>query len=844
MERYNFKSVENKWQKIWDEEKTFSVKINKNKKKFYCLEMFPYPSGKIHMGHVRNYTIGDVLARYKALQGFNVLHPMGWDSFGMPAENAAKQNNLNPRNWTETNIANMKSQLKKLGLSIDWDREISTCSEDYYKHQQKFFLELLDKKLVYKKENYVNWDPVDETVLANEQVIDGKGWRSGAHVERKKLSQWFFNISKFSQDLLDGLDTLDTWPNKVKVMQKNWIGKSFGCEVNFEIEGNPEINNIKCFTTRPDTLFGFSFLALSVDHEISKFYANDPNFINFKNECSKTGTTEEALAIGEKIGFKTNLTAVNPLNPKHKVPVYFANFVLMDYGFGAVFGCPAHDQRDFDFAKKYDLEILTVVKPQDQNDNFKVTEEAYPGPGVLINSDFLNGLKAPEDSILETIKILEDKKVGKKKINFRLKDWGISRQRYWGCPIPVAYDEAGNVHKIPSSMLPVKLPQNINLNVKGNPLDSQTDWKKINIDGKNLTRETDTLDTFVCSSWYFLRFCSPQETNYGFNKEEIDYWMPVDQYIGGVEHAILHLLYSRFFMQALSYKNDNFNLSEPFAGLFTQGMVCHETYKDSDNNWISPDEIETIEGKKYLKKDKSKIIKVGPSESMSKSKKNTIDPENIISNYGADAARLFILSDSPPEKEVQWSEEGIISSFKFIQKLWNLNSKIIEEMKKDHQNVQDNEIAKYTNKFIEKMTKNLDDFGYNKLIANMHEMYSFMLKQVKYGYKKTTLKENYEKILIAINPIVPHLSNECLEMINSEKISWPKYDLSLLRDEKIKIVIQINGKKRGLVESKIDADEENIFNMIQSDQKIMKYLDKITIKKKIYIKDKLLNIII
>ena len=844
MERYNFKSVEAKWQKLWEKEKTFAAKVNKNKKKFYCLEMFPYPSGKIHMGHVRNYTIGDVLARYKTLKGFNVLHPMGWDSFGMPAENAAKQNNLDPRKWTESNIAKMKSQLKKLGLSIDWSREISTCSEDYYKHQQKFFLELLEKKLVYRKENYVNWDPVDETVLANEQVIDGKGWRSGAPVERKKLSQWFFNISKFSQDLLDGLDTLDTWPNKVKVMQKNWIGKSFGCEINFKIEGNSEIENIKCFTTRPDTLFGISFLALSVDHEISKFYENDPSFINFKNECSKTGTTEEALAIGEKIGFKSNLTAVNPLNPKHKVPVYFANFVLMDYGFGAVFGCPAHDQRDFDFAKKYELEILTVVKPQDENNNFKVTKEAYPGPGLIINSDFLNGFKAPEDSVLETIKILEDKKIGKKKINFRLKDWGISRQRYWGCPIPVAYDEAGNVHKIPNSMLPVKLPQNIDLNVKGNPLDSQADWKKINVDGKNLTRETDTLDTFVCSSWYFLRFCSPQETNYGFNKEEIDYWMPVDQYIGGVEHAILHLLYSRFFMQALSYKNDNFNLSEPFAGLFTQGMVCHETYKDSDNNWISPDEIETIEGKKYLKKDKSKIIKVGPSESMSKSKKNTIDPENIISSYGADAARLFILSDSPPEKEVQWSEEGIISSFKFIQKLWNLNSKIIEEMKKDHQNVQDNEIAKYTNKFIEKMTKNLDDFGYNKLIANMHEMYSFMLKQVKYGYKKTTLKENYEKILIAINPIVPHLSNECLEMINSEKISWPKYDLSLLRDEKIKIVIQINGKKRGLVESKIDADEENIFNMIQSDQKIMKYLDKITIKKKIYIKDKLLNIII
>ena len=844
MERYNFKSVEAKWQKLWEKEKTFAAKVNKNKKKFYCLEMFPYPSGKIHMGHVRNYTIGDVLARYKTLKGFNVLHPMGWDSFGMPAENAAKQNNLDPRKWTESNIAKMKSQLKKLGLSIDWSREISTCSEDYYKHQQKFFLELLEKKLVYRKENYVNWDPVDETVLANEQVIDGKGWRSGAPVERKKLSQWFFNISKFSQDLLDGLDTLDTWPNKVKVMQKNWIGKSFGCEINFKIEGNSEIENIKCFTTRPDTLFGISFLALSVDHEISKFYENDPSFINFKNECSKTGTTEEALAIGEKIGFKSNLTAVNPLNPKHKVPVYFANFVLMDYGFGAVFGCPAHDQRDFDFAKKYELEILTVVKPQDENNNFKVTKEAYPGPGLIINSDFLNGFKAPEDSVLETIKILEDKKIGKKKINFRLKDWGISRQRYWGCPIPVAYDEAGNVHKIPNSMLPVKLPQNIDLNVKGNPLDSQADWKKINVDGKNLTRETDTLDTFVCSSWYFLRFCSPQETNYGFSKEEIDYWMPVDQYIGGVEHAILHLLYSRFFMQALSYKNDNFNLLEPFAGLFTQGMVCHETYKDSNNNWISPDEIETLDGKKYLKKDNSKIIKVGPSESMSKSKKNTIDPENIIASYGADAARLFILSDSPPEKDVQWSEEGIISSFKFIQKLWNLNSKIIEEIKKDHENDHNDEITKFTNKFIEKMTKNLDDFGYNKLIANMHEMYSFLFKQVEYGYKDTTLKENYEKILITVNPIVPHLSNECLEMINSENLNWPKYDLSLLREEKIKIVIQINGKKRGLVESKIDTNEENIFNMIQHDKKIMKYLDKITIKKKIYIKDKLLNIII
>ena len=578
MDRYNFKSVEKKWQKFWEDNKIFKTKSNKNLKKFYCLEMFPYPSGKIHMGHVRNYTIGDVLARYKSLQGFNVLHPMGWDSFGMPAENAARQNNLDPKTWTEKNISTMKSQLKKLGLSIDWDREISTCTPEYYKHQQAFFLELLEKKLVYRKENYVNWDPVDETVLANEQVIDGKGWRSGAVVERKKLSQWFFNISKFSQELLDGLDNLNSWPNKVKVMQKNWIGKSFGSEINFKIEGDLPVNNIKCFTTRPDTLFGFSFLALSIDHEISKYFSDNKDFLRFKEECSKTGTTEEAVAVAEKIGFKTNLIASNPLNPTHKVPVYFANFVLMDYGFGAVFGCPAHDQRDFDFAKKYNLEIKTVVKPFNENENFKVKEEAYPGPGVIINSDFLNGLEAPDNSVIETIKILEKKKLGKKQINYRLKDWGVSRQRYWGCPIPIAYDENGDVHPIPKTMLPVKLPENINLKVKGNPLDSQKEWKEITIDGKKMIRETDTLDTFVCSSWYFLRFCSPNENNYGFKEDDINYWLPVDQYIGGVEHAILHLLYSRFFMKAISYNNKNFNLEEPFNGLFTQGMVCHETY--------------------------------------------------------------------------------------------------------------------------------------------------------------------------------------------------------------------------------------------------------------------------
>ena len=844
MERYNFKSIENKWQKFWESKKTFSTKTDKNKKKFYCLEMFPYPSGKIHMGHVRNYTIGDVLARYKILQGYNVLHPMGWDSFGMPAENAARQNNLDPKTWTESNIMKMKTQLKKLGLSIDWDREISTCSEDYYKHQQKFFLELLEKKLVYRKKNYVNWDPVDQTVLANEQVIDGKGWRSGALVERKKLNQWFFNISKFSQDLLDGLEKLSNWPNKVKIMQKNWIGKSFGCEIDFKIEGNLPVDKIKCFTTRPDTLFGFSFLAISVDHEISNFYKEDSNFLKFKDECSKTGTTEEAIAVGEKIGFKTDLLAINPLNPNQKVPVYFANFVLMDYGFGAVFGCPAHDQRDFDFAKKYNLEIKTVVKPKNEGDNFEVKNEAYSGPGIMINSEFLNGFEAPDNSIIETIKLLEKKKLGNKKINFRLKDWGVSRQRYWGCPIPIAYDEEGNAHPIPDSMLPVKLPENIDLNSKGNPLDSQKNWKEIEIDGKKMIRETDTLDTFVCSSWYYLRFCSPKNKNYGFNKEDIDYWMPVDQYIGGVEHAILHLLYSRFFMKALSFENKNFEILEPFDGLFTQGMVCHETYKDSDSNWISPEEIEVINGKKYLKKDNSKLVTVGPSESMSKSKKNTIDPENIINSYGADAARLFILSDSPPEKDVQWSEEGIVSSYKFIQKLWGLNTRILEEVKKNHDKNSSNELDIYTNKFLKKVTDNLEKFSYNKIIANLYEMYSFLSKEINNIYKKDNLILNYRKILIAMSPVIPHFSNECLEMIETKNVEWPRYDETKIKEDTVNIVVQINGKKRGLIMTEVNISEKNLMEKINQDIKLKNYMNEKKIKKTIFIKNKIINIIV
>ncbi len=847
MQRYNFKTAEEKWQKIWKEKKSFKTSIKKNKKKFYCLEMFPYPSGKIHMGHVRNYTIGDVLARVKLMQGYNVLHPMGWDSFGLPAENAARENNLHPKIWTESNILVMKNQLKKMGLSLDWDREISTCSEKYYKHQQLFFLELYEKGLVYRKENYVNWDPVEQTVLANEQVIDGRGWRSGVLVERKKLNQWFFNISKFSEELLKGLDELKNWPDKVKIMQKNWIGKSFGCEINFKIEGNLPFNTIKCFTTRPDTLFGFSFLAVSVDHPLSKYFLDNPEFIKFREECSKTGTTEESIALGEKIGFKTNLFAINPLDKKQKVPVYFANFVLMDYGFGAIFGCPAHDQRDLDFANKYDLNIKTVVKPLDEDDSFNVQKEAYIGPGVIINSDYLNGFKVPEESIIKTIEILEKRKLGKKKINFRLKDWGVSRQRYWGCPIPMAYDKNGNVFPIPRKDLPVKLPENINLNSKGNPLDSAKEWKKIKIEGKELTRETDTLDTFVDSSWYFIRFCSPNNEKYGFDYDEIKYWMPVDQYIGGVEHAILHLLYSRFFTMALNYKNEKFNLKEPFKGLFTQGMVCHETYKDEKNKWLSINEVETKDGKNFFqKKDSTKKVIVGPSESMSKSKKNTIDPEEIIENYGADAVRLFMLSDSPPEKDIQWSEQGMVACYKFIQKLWTLHEKIkkkIEDNEKEQKISED--LNKFTNQLINQINKNLEKFNYNVVIAKIYEMYNFFNQIIVHKIDKKTLVENYKKILSVISPVIPHYTSECFEDLGFNSFQkWPLVDNSKLEEDIIEYVIQINGKKRSLIRLPINSNENFVVEKAKEESNVKKYLTNNNVKKQIYVKNRLINFII
>ncbi len=835
MERLNFQAIEKKWQKKF---KDFSLYREKGKK-FYCLEMFPYPSGKIHMGHVRNYTIGDVIARYKFMNGFNVLHPMGWDAFGLPAENASRLNNLHPKKWTEKNIDTMKKQLKLLGLSIDWNLEISTCDKEYYKHQQEIFIDFYNLGLVSRKETYVNWDPIEKTVLANEQVINGRGWRSNALVERKKLSQWFFNITKFADNLLDDLNGLDGWPAKVKLMQKNWIGKSFGCEINFEVVNKKE--KITVFTTRPDTIFGASFIAVSPDHPLSKYFIHDKNFKKFKDECNKTGTTEEALANAEKLGYKTELFVKHPFLKNKEIPIYFANFVLMDYGTGAIFGCPAHDQRDFDFAKKYNLKIIKVVSDGNKDIELK---EAYLGEGKIINSEFLNDLNIDlaKKKIIDEI---EKKKLGVKKTLFRLKDWGISRQRYWGCPIPMIYLEDGSVVPVDKSELPIVLPEDINLNAKGNPLESHKKWRetKQKSTGKKAIRETDTLDTFVDSSWYFLRFCSPNLKNSPFDLQKVNYWMPVDQYIGGIEHAILHLLYSRFFTKGLKQNNKNLNFSEPFKNLFTQGMVCHETYKDKNGNWLYPDEIEKVDTNSILKKsDKSKVV-IGPPESMSKSKKNTIDPETMILQYGADAVRWFILSDSPPEKDIQWSDRGVVSSNKFLQKIWNLNSTILS--RKDCQvdkNLED-KFIKLINSFVIKIDSSIKNFRFNVSIAHFYELYNLFTDSVGQKISNKVIKSKITTMMKLMLPFTPHLSYECLELLKcSELDNWPEVKGNL--PEEISMAIQINGKTRDIIKTNKNATENEINKIILEQSKAKKFIQDKKIIKTIFVKNKIINYII
>ena len=840
MENYNPIPVELKWKDFFEKNKTFNTNKEKSKPKFYCLEMFPYPSGNIHMGHVRNYTLGDVIANFKRLNGYNVLHPMGWDAFGLPAENAAIQNNLHPGDWTLNNISTMKSQLKRLGLSVDWDKEISTCNENYYKHQQILFSFFFKKEIAYKKESYVNWDPIDNTVLANEQVIDGKGWRSGVIIEKKKLSQWFLNITKYSNELLSLLEKLKGWPEEVKLMQKNWIGKSEGCEIDFITDCKNL--KIKIFTTRPDTIFGASFVAIAPDHPFTEYFKNDKDFKNFKDLALKNLGTESSLSTNEKLGFKTSFFVTHPFLNK-KLPIYVANFILMDYGSGAIFGCPAHDQRDLEFAKKYKLEVIPVVSPE-KSKIINIKNEAYVEDGYAINSEFLNGYSTKE-AREAIIKKLVEKKIGNSKTIYRLKDWGISRQRYWGCPIPILYREDGKIILVPEKDLPITLPKDVDFTKPGNPLENHPTWKytKCPETGMKAIRETDTLDTFVDSSWYFLRFCSTKEDSKPFNIDEINYWMPVDQYIGGVEHAILHLLYSRFFTLAL--KNEyKFKFTEPFENLFTQGMVCHPTFKTKAGKWVFPKDV-IEKNNSFLSNNNEQVIK-GDSQAMSKSKKNIIDPDDIIQVYGADAVRWFILSDSPPDRDIQWSDNGIQGAFKYIQKIWRTYEKLkIYKKEKEEKN---NTLIRNSNILIKEITNCIEKFHINVAVAKLYIFLNNINEEIdKQNLNKEDIVSIYKKYLIIISAFIPYIANECWEKITGKQDitlqQWPNIDESFLHKENFDIVIQINGKKRAIINSANNESEENILSKSLAIKNIQVILDKKIIVKKIFIRNKLLNIV-
>ncbi|MFL2890921.1 MAG: leucine--tRNA ligase [Candidatus Pelagibacterales bacterium] len=859
-ERFNPKIVDKKWQEHWEKENYFLSKINHDKKKYYILEMFPYPSGKIHMGHVRNYALGDVVARFKRSQNYNVLHPMGWDAFGLPAENAAKQNKTSPSQWTLANISEMKRQLKLIGLSIDWSREISTCDKSYFKHQQQLFKKFFEKDLVYKKESQVNWDPIEETVLANEQVIDGKGWRSGAEIERKNLSQWFFRITDFANELLNGLNDLNKWPEKVKLMQENWIGKSVGCEIQLDLYNADKkaINkSLEIYTTRPDTIFGATFCAISPNHPLSlELSKNNKVLDKFIKKYEGKNITEEAIAKAEKEGVYIDYFVKHPLIKDKFLPVYVANFILMDYGSGAIYGCPAHDQRDLDFAKKYDLDVIPVILPENSDkDSFKIFDEAYAGNGILINSDFLNGLdiKKAQDKIINH---LETEKVGKKKINFRLRDWGVSRQRYWGCPIPIIYREDGKILSVPDDQLPIELPDNIDLNQSGNPLSNHPTWKytKCSETGMNAIRETDTLDTFVDSAWYFLRFCSANNNIQAFSEEDLDYWMPVDQYVGGVEHAILHLLYSRFFTRAL-YKNKEVKFQEPFLGLFTQGMVCHETFRLENGEWLFPNEVYEKDNGYYCSSSHKEVIK-GPSESMSKSKKNVIDPEDIINEYGADTARLFMLSDSPPERDINWSLAGINGAWKFTQKFWRTVSDCSDvfsvNLSKKPSIIKGESLIfrKKIHRYLMSITESIENFHMNVAVAKIHEMTTEISGfNPQNDIDNWCLRESIGILVKASEPIMPHLAEECwLLMGNPKSIieeRWPEVCEKLLEDDQCTIIIQVNGKKRAEIKMPIGVDEKSAFEEAITISNVANYIDnQRNIKKKIFIPNKILNIVI
>ncbi len=814
MSRYNVKETERKWQSIWDQRRCFAVTEDRDRPKYYVLEMFPYPSGRIHMGHVRNYTLGDVVARYKKACGFNVLHPMGWDAFGLPAENAAIQHKVHPAQWTRDNIAAMRKQLKSMGLSYDWSREIATCEPDYYRHEQKMFLDFLTNDLVYRKESWVNWDPVENTVLANEQVIDGKGWRSGAAVEKRLLSQWFLRITDFAEDLLAGLEGLDRWPERVRLMQENWIGRSEGAYVSFPLEDKTEgsLTALEAFTTRPDTLFGASFCAVAANHPLALSLAgNDPTLKAFIEDCNKLGTSEAAIETAEKIGLDTGIRARHPFIPGHQLPVYIANFVLMDYGTGAIFGCPAHDQRDLDFARKYGLTVTPVVLPKGMDEeDFKVGDTAFSEDGTLINSDFLNGFDVASAKAA-AIDRLENEGGGRRAVTYRLRDWGVSRQRYWGCPIPIVHCPDCGIVPVPEDQLPITLPGDADLQAPGNPLAAHPDWKNVPCPqcGTAAQRETDTFDTFFESSWYYARFCSPGSDG-PFDREAAQYWLPVDQYIGGIEHAVLHLLYSRFFMRAMK-KCGYLDLDEPFEGLMTQGMVRHETYSDGEGNWLFPTEVAlTDDGKHVLSKTGAEVTP-GRSEKMSKSKKNVVDPEIIMATYGADTARLFMLSDSPPDRDLDWTDSGIDGSWRYINRLWRLVSEAVATLpepdapKPKAFSKQGLEVRRATHKTIQAVSQDLDRFHFNKAVARIRELTNLVDDfSPQDDADRWALREAIETLVKLIGPMTPHLGEELWSALSHTDLlvqtPWPDFDPALLVDEMVTVAVQVNGKLKGTLE--------------------------------------------
>ena len=853
MARYNPAKIEQKWQNYWSKNEIFVSSRDNAKEKYYVLEMFPYPSGRIHMGHVRVYTLGDVIARYKKSKGFDVLHPMGWDAFGMPAENAAVEHGIPAAEWTWSNIETMRHQLKSMGFSYDWKREIATCSPDYYRQEQAMFIDLLAKDLAYKKETWVNWDPIDKTVLANEQVIDGRGWRSGALIERRLLSQWMFRITAYAQDLLDSLDKLEEWPESVRTMQANWIGRSEGLNIEFELANHDD--TISVFTTRPDTLYGASFIAIAPNHPLAcQLAGNNPKMLGFIETCNRLGTSEVELEKAEKLGFDTGLTAKHPFSDQKELPVFIANFVLMSYGTGAIFGCPAHDQRDIEFATKYKLPIKTVVKPPaDFPDPALPPHTAFTGEGLMINSGFLDGMTIDQAKAAVAEK-LGDTNKGKRQVTYRLRDWGVSRQRYWGCPIPVVHCDQCGIVPIPKDSLPVLLPDDVAFDQPGNPLDQHPTWKHTTCPncGGNAERETDTFDTFVDSSWYFCRYACP-EYNLPLDPKAMKSWLPVDQYVGGIEHAILHLLYSRFFMRALE-DCGYVSFKEPFTGLLAQGMVCHATYKD-DSGWLYPEEVEQTGTGSWQRRDNGRAVQSGRSESMSKSKKNVVDPGSILKTYGADTARLFMLSDSPPERDIEWTESGIEGAWKFVQKLW----RIVESCEpigtlSSKQHPEDPcrqalQLRKQTHQTITTVTKDIESFRFNRAVAGIRQLTNSIVAFQENGRGAQQAKyEAVETLIKLIGPMLPHLAEEMWERLGLSpslvQESWPLPDTSLLSSQTVTMAVQINGRLRTTVTIATDVTPDLAQEKALADPIIKSHIGNREIKRVVVVPNRVINVVL